>query len=649
MPGCLSPRTPAIRQRATAACVVALLALVPGRAEAQKDPFIDAFIRFHSSLAGIYGDEGPQVAASLDQMAVSLAAWDRAARDVEADLNARPINTPSDLALHYVDSGRLDDALKAIEAAIQIEPGRAAFHQFRGLIHEAAGRPAEALVAFHMASTLDPDDPIAAYLLADRRVASASPEDLQPQVATLLTAYRRAGTAPSRRAPFRQLALIEDRVADTPIFSPASYADGFRLFAQRRYQEAIARFRDAMAHDPLVADRAARSGRMAEGIAALRRGQGAAAIEHLEAAVMAAPASSEAHRILGIAHRAIGNHAGSVEQLNAALQLAPHDERARVGLGRALSDAGRTEEAERALRDTIRALPASAEAYWAMADVYEEMGRGIDAIRELETAASFTVLAGKSQLYWRLAELWHRHQDYERVVTALSHRARLMPNEAGAHKDLGLAYVRVGRQDQALIELTMSALLGLEDAETLAAIGQIHLNAGQYPLAEEVLRRAVAMQPDFAQARYALGSTLLRIGKAEEGKVQLAEFQRLRAAALDEQRRAFEIETLIHEADLRTREGRNDLAAGIWQKVVDREPRNPAYLTALADALARTGQLESAVRHLETAAAGDAGPEVYRQLAALYAKLGRVEEGAKAQATYERLRQERPRAPGTSR
>jgi tetratricopeptide (TPR) repeat protein len=515
------------------AYVFALLTLVPTSAAAQKDPFIDAFIDFHSMLSGTYGDEGAKVVTSLDQMAVSLAAWEA------ADPDTRP----------------RADALTAIEAAIRIEPRRADLHVFRGLILETFARDAEAARSFKTAWGLDPDDPIKAYLVAARTSAGANPDDLQPQIATLLAAYDRARSAPGPRAPFIQVALVEDRAADTPRFSPAPYADGFALIAQGRYQEAIARFRTALSRDPLVVDPAARSERMARGSALLRQGQIPSAIEELEAAVASLPSSSEAHRILGAAYAANRNAAKSVEHLDTAVRLAPGDERARVALGHALGEAGKTQEAERALRDTIAAFPASGEARWALADLYEKVGRGIDAIRELEVAATLTVVAGKGQLYFRLADLSHQLQEYERVVVALSRRARLMPNEAGAHKDLGLAYNRVGRQDQALVELIMTSLLGLEDAETLAVIGQIHLNAGRYTMAEEVLRRAIALQPASAEARYALGGTLLRLGKADEGKAQLAEFRRLRTAALEDQRRTFELELRKREADLRTPEG----------------------------------------------------------------------------------------------
>ena len=86
----------------------------------------------------------------------------------------------------------------------------------------------------------------------------------------------------------------------------------------------------------------------------------------------------------------------------------------------------------------------------------------------------------------------------------------------------------------------MATLLGVEDAETLVAIGQIHLGAERFDAAERALRSAVALDPKSAQARYALGMTLTRVGRAAEAKEHLDEFRRLRAEALSEQQRQFE-------------------------------------------------------------------------------------------------------------
>ena len=66
--------------------------------------------------------------------------------------------------------------------------------------------------------------------------------------------------------------------------------------------------------------------------------------------------------------------------------------------------------------DTLRASRTqSADAHSALADVRDkrDRGRGL-ALREIEAAAALTptLLAGKAALYYRLADLEHRHLEY---------------------------------------------------------------------------------------------------------------------------------------------------------------------------------------------------------------------------------------------
>lgn len=537
-----SPARTHVVARGAIVCALTVLTLVPATAAAQKDPFIGSFISFHSLLSGTYGDEGPLVIAALDQMEASLAVWEAEGRQSETELRLRGPVDSAELALLYLDGGRHAEALAAIEAGIAGEPRRAGLRRFRGVLLAAAGRVADAVRSFSSASELDPADPLSAYLLAAAVSDQRLPRNLEPQIATLVSAYQQIRDEAPRRAPFIQSALLDDRAADTPQFSPAAYAEGFALFTRGRYRDAIARFRTAVRADPLMRDPAARSRGMAEASAALRQGLIPAAIERLEAVVAASPLSSEAHRMLGSAHRANGKTVEAVAHLRTAIRLAPADQRARLTLARALREAGQMHDAERALRETIAELPTLADAHWALADVYQKSARGPETIEALEAASTFTVVAGKGQLYWRLASVAHEIFDLERVATALGRRVRLMPNDPQAHRAAGLAYYRVGRHDRALAELIVSSMLGLEDGETLAAMGQIHFDAGRYPDAEQVLRRAIVQAPESMQARYLLGRTLVRLGSVEKAKEQFAEFQRLSAAATDERRRTIELE-----------------------------------------------------------------------------------------------------------
>lgn len=578
--------------------LLALLLVLPATAAAQKTAFVDAFVAFHSALPGTYGDEGPRVLAEIDRMEASLDTWDESARASEARLKTLGA-TSADLALAHLDRAQLAPAIEAMSAAVEAEPRRAALHLFLGLMHDAAGHAAEAAAAFRTAFEVDPAEPLHAYLAGARRATAGSDDGLAPIVEAMI-----AAEGVRQPAPIVQIGLIDDKTATTPVFAPAAYAEGVAAMAEGRFRQAIDQFRAVAARDPLVADPAGRHERLGLGIRALREKRGPEALQHLEAAAAALPMSPEAHRVLGIAYRALDRLEESITQFEAAVTLAPADERARLALASARVEAGDLEEAERTLRETIAALPDSGEARWALADVLERRGQGLDAIATLEAAAGLPVPAGKAQLYWRIAELAHRHQDYDRVAAALSQRVRLLPNEPIAHRDLGMAYSRAGRSDDALIELLMASMLGHEDAEMLAAIGQIHLNAGRLAAADATLRRAIALDPRLPQARYALGTTLLRLGRADEGKRELDEFQRLRTQALEDQRRSFEIGTLVHEAELHVREGR----------------------------------LEAAVAPYERAAALGGPADIYQQLAGIFEKLGRETDRQRALAAYEERR-----------
>ena len=631
--------------------LAAILVGLPATAAAQQDAFRDALITFHSKLAGEYGDEGPIVANSLDRMAASLATWDDSIRRTEQESRSRLASaSPSErarihteLARLYVDRGRYADAIRELGAAIQFDATRGTVHILRGLVLEAMGRSQDALDSYKTAWDLDRVDPVSAYLLASRRATLRTSDEPIPEATALLNAQaRRLQSEPADHHVelFPQLALVPDEAAVTPVFSPARYADGLELIAGGRYQEAIATLRRDAASDPLVVGAAVLSGRLQQAIARLHEGDAENALADLNAAVASSPNSSELHRIIAAAYADASDDEKSIEHLERAVALAPDDERSAIALGRALTRAGQADRAERVLLNTVAKLPRSTDAHSALADLYEST-RGRDALRELEAAASFTVLAGKGALFFRLADLQHRHLEYERVIEPLTQRVRLNPNNARAHTDLGLAYTRIGRANDALIELAVASLIGPEDAEALTAIGQIHFDAANYAAAEPVLRRAIALAPTFVQARYLLGHTLLRLGRVDEGKVQLAEFDRLRAEANAEARRTFEIAQLHRQAERAANAGRFEDASAAWQEIVTHEPKRADNHVELARALLRAGHESAAVEHLQAAAALDPDADVYRQLAEIYATLGRAAESAAARNLYQRLARER--------
>jgi tetratricopeptide (TPR) repeat protein len=295
-----------------------LLFAVPSPAIAQRDPFFSALIEFHKTSAGLYGDEGPQLTAHLDAMSTALARWDSEIRDAERELrskldgrrrsDATAVHTL--LASLYLERGRFADALRELDEDLLIDPRRALFHRLRGIVLHAIARPDEAADEFRAAWLLDPADPQKRVSADREQVRADHAQEIERAIASLINVERELilRERPRANAPFINIHGIIDDAGGAMAFVSADYARGFSLIARGDLDGGVAALRDALTRDPLVTDSASRSEPMARGIAALRQGLIAPAIEQLEATVARASDSSQAHRILGTAYLIQGDN-----------------------------------------------------------------------------------------------------------------------------------------------------------------------------------------------------------------------------------------------------------------------------------------------------------------------------------------------------
>ena len=84
-----------------------------------------------------------------------------------------------------------------------------------------------------------------------------------------------------------------------------------------------------------------------------------------------------------------------------------------------------------------------------------------------------------------------------------------------------------------------------------ASAGQLRADLGDDQGAIALLRRAVQLDANDGEARYALGRALLRVGRADESRQELAAFERIQKAAMEAQRRSFEENSRALESALR--------------------------------------------------------------------------------------------------
>lgn len=630
-----------------AASVGSILLLLPSPAIAQHDAFVEALAGVTDGLPGSYGDERIATLASLDRMERGLAEWDQTLREYESNTRAigptasagRALEMHRQMAMFYLARGRFDDAGREFNAAAALAPD-SPVHLFRGVVNEAAGRPAEALRAYTTAWTRDRTDPIAAYMLADASFRSgASPPPAA--LATLSDVVDRiaAGEYAAEHEPFIAAAFVPDDLTKTPMLVPWWYRDAYAHLKRAEYTSAIEAMRAAAAADPLLATPAHPA--LLRGADALRAGQVARAIDDFTAAVRDA-GSSEAHRMLGVAYWLSAELERSIDQLEQAVRLSPKDERARLMLARVLDENGDTGRAERMLVETAAAMP-SARAHFRLGRLYAAANRTEDAVREYEAAIGIGVFTGEAPLLLDIGALHHRELDATRAETAFARAVALRPNDAVAHRERGRALLDLERPEAATVELAAALLVDPKDYESYVTLGQIHLDAGRYAQAGRLLTRAIAINPDEPAAYYVLATALVRSGRGDEAAPHLLTFARLQALALDKKRRDIELSTARLDAAALTDKGELDRAVAAWTRIVADWPDIAANYAGLAAALAGLGQLDAAVAHYERALTLDPGASVYRQLAALYDRMGRPDAAA---ATRDKLAQAQQRALG---
>ena len=122
---------------------------------------------------------------------------------------------------------------------------------------------------------------------------------------------------------------------------------------------------------------------------------------------------------------------------------------------------------------------------------------------------------------------------------------------------------------------------------------------------------------------HALGEALTRAGRTAEGRTRLEEAERLRARAVELQRRLRTAGMLALEAELHRTNGEHDRAIEAWQQVLALEGRSAAAHMRLADVLVAAKRLDEAAAQLVMAIAANGGAEAHRRLALVYAAMGR--------------------------
>jgi tetratricopeptide (TPR) repeat protein len=278
-----------------------------------------------------------------------------------------------------------------------------------------------------------------------------------------------------------------------------------------------------------------------------RRGELAAAETTYRALLALAPGYAEAHANLGAVLMRLDRYEEAVACYEAALRIAPGLGPVRLNLGIAHYRRGEFERAVPAFQRFLETDPSNLQATQLLGLALVELGRDREALPVLAAAEAAapsepSVLYGLAlaslrleradvnQLIGRLAaapggqaashllqgQYFLKTLEFERAVAELQTAAGMKPDLPRLYYSLGLSFVKLGRNKEALAAFEEEARRRPRDFSSLFYLAYLHETTGNLKLARSKLDAALGLEPESAEANALLGKILVKQDKAVE-------------------------------------------------------------------------------------------------------------------------------------
>jgi tetratricopeptide (TPR) repeat protein len=570
----------------------------------------------------------------------------------------------------YCAQKKFEPAIAECKRAIEIKPDAVAAYKLWGKILQVQGKTEKAIECYKKAIQINSNE-------ADIYVNLGTLYAMGKQLSSAIVCYQRAIAIQPNLAPaYRNLARVwtqqgkqqeanecwyEAYSLEPEKVSPDQHFKlGNLLFKQGQITYAIACYRRAIELNPNLtaayqnlATALKKQGKLHEAAVCLEK---AAAINNsgLVADHLASDTVAPATRVKG--DRNSHKPAAAVEVGDAITSAAPannlnngHSKSAESLTLSALDSGSSNSGQPVAIVNSV-----SAETYIKQAESYYAQGKFEEAIVECKRAieikpeAAFaykiagnaTQAMGKAEAarYWyvqaldiepdfaevraNLGSLYAQQKQWQKSIACYQEAIKIKPNLASAYRNLARVFVQSG-QPQAGAECWYEALtldINWAKPDEHFTLGNTLLELGQLERAISCYRRAIQLQPSYADAYHNLGEVLSVIGQCEEAIAAYRQAIELNPnfeashytlgkawASLDRRedaiacfRRAIELNPLFAQAyqslgDVLDSRGQIDEAIGCYEKTIELKPDIWEVHQKLGDALQEKGEIDGAI------------------------------------------------------
>lgn len=521
----------------------------------------------------------------------------------------------AELASLFARQNRADDALKAAEAALEVDADNTEAHWVLGTIHAAllqggqetgqAGGDGHLERAIHHLEKARAERAYDLGLVLTLGRLYLARSDYEKAVEALGALVQREPGISEAGFLFAQalegagrreaaIQALQETVEMEPRFFRAWLLMADLLEKDRRFKEAAAAYEQASLQSPRSAEV-----RMRQATALLASGAPGAARDVLEDVVKASPTDVMALSLLSEAQRQARDLDGAEATARRVAALEPRSVRGPYGIALVL-------EQRRDFEGVVKTL----------APVVGEQ-------RDEQAAGNRMYLAALVRLGYAYQELGR----FDEAVTAFERARRLAPEDGLADLYLAQAHIAAGRHDKAIEIARAGRDRRPEDTRFTRLEAQALRESGRFDEAVGVLREHMARAPDVALS-LSLATVLAEAKRWDEATSTLEDAEKAfpgqadvpfqRGAVLEQQKRFDEAERVFrrvldeHPAHAPTlnylgymlaeRGQRLEEAINLVESALKEDPENPSYLDSLGWAWFRKGDFAKARTYLEPAA-----------------------------------------------
>jgi tetratricopeptide (TPR) repeat protein len=564
------------------------------------------------------------------------------------------------------------EVLAEFRDAVRLRPDYAAAHNNIGLVLAQSDEDEKAIAEFreairinpnyadahaNLGATLMPTDVEQAIVELEKAV-SLSPTLVKAQF-NLAEAY---GNSPSHGSA-KQIEVLRKVVSLAPAFARGHLALGKALLQQGGVPEAVTELREAARLDPQSGEAhyqfglaLARSGKqqegsaevqkgrelsaadernqnanldIAEGRAALAKGELEQAAAKLQHALKLQPDSAEAEHFLAVVLTKQGDIEGAAAAYRRALELNPGDAQAKHAL-----ESAELPDSPVPVIKLNNSNNGDDPAKIAEFEGYIRQGQ-FDKVEPLLT----NYVNERAQSAWGWYALGYSQFAQKKVgesIRSLAKSLQLDIRNSEAHKILGRDLMIVGRFDAAQTEFEQGIRYDPKSAEIHYDLGKLFSIQDNWEGARKQFEDALRIDPSHIESLDALGLTQEALGD-DAGAVDSYD----KAIALNQERHGNFVAPDVNLSAYYNRTGDSAKALEFAQKALDLDPKADKAWFQRARAEEHQEQLQNAADSLNHAILlNPRASSYYYVLAGIYRRLGKGDESRKALDSFTRLDQE---------